>query len=114
MPNPAPTPPNAVSGSDRGELVAPSRPRRERSDAARNRASVLAAADALFRARDPRTVTMEDVCRAAGVGRATLYRRFPDVRSIAVALLDRHERDLQERLLRGAPPLGPGRRRGSG
>jgi len=69
---------------------------------------VLAAAEALFRERDPRTVTMEDICRASGVGRATLYRRYPDVRSIAVALLDRHERDLQERLLRGAPPLGPG------
>lgn len=107
MPNPA-TPPDAVTGSDAGLLAAPPQPRRERSDAAHNRALVLAAAEALFRARDPRTVTMEDVCRAAGVGRATLYRRFPDVRSIAVALLDQHERDLQERLLRGAPPLGPG------
>ena len=51
---------------------------------------------------------MEDVARAAGVGRATLYRRYPDVRSIATALLDRHESALQEELLRGAPPLGPG------
>jgi AcrR family transcriptional regulator len=83
-------------------------PRRERADAARNRMQVLAAADGLFRERDPGTVTMEDVCRAAGVGRATLYRRYPDVRSIALALLDRHERDLQESLLRGEPPLGPG------
>ncbi|MGH2715176.1 MAG: TetR/AcrR family transcriptional regulator, partial [Thermoleophilaceae bacterium] len=44
----------------------------------------------------------------AGVGKATLYRRYPDVPSIALALLDEHERALQERLLRGAPPLGPG------
>ncbi|MGE3289389.1 MAG: TetR/AcrR family transcriptional regulator [Pseudonocardia sp.] len=83
-------------------------PRRERADAARNRAQVLAAAEALLRERDPADVTMEDVVRAAGVGRATLYRRFPDVRSIAVALLDDHERDLQQRLLDGPPPLGPG------
>lgn len=82
--------------------------RRERADAARNRGHVLAAAEMLLRERDPRAITMDDIARAAGVGRATLYRRFPDLRSIAAALLDRHERDLQERLLRGDPPLGPG------
>ena len=83
-------------------------PRRERADAARNRERVLAAAEGLFRCCDPLSVTMEDVARAAGVGRATLYRRYPDVRSIAVALLDQHEYALQERLIRGDPPLGPG------
>ncbi|WP_051177795.1 TetR/AcrR family transcriptional regulator [Nocardia concava] len=80
----------------------------ERADAARNRAKVLAAAAELFATRDPRTVTMDDVAKAAGVGRGTLYRRYPDVVSIAVALLDEHERALQEQLLRGEPPLGPG------
>ncbi|MBW8483814.1 TetR/AcrR family transcriptional regulator [Actinomadura parmotrematis] len=85
----------------------PARPR-ERADAARNRARVLDAAAALFAARDPRTVTMDDVAKAAGVGRGTLYRRYPDVASIALALLDEHERALQERLLGGPPPLGPG------
>jgi AcrR family transcriptional regulator len=82
--------------------------RTERADAARNRARVLAAADRLFAERAPETVTMEDIARAAGVGRGTLYRRYPDRASIAVALLDRHERALQEQLIRGAPPLGPG------
>jgi AcrR family transcriptional regulator len=51
---------------------------------------------------------MEDIARAAGVGKGTLYRRYPDRASIAVALLDTHERALQEQLLRGPPPLGPG------
>jgi AcrR family transcriptional regulator len=83
-------------------------PRAERADAARNRARVLASAEALFRGRDPRAVTMDEVARAAGVGRATLYRRYPDVASIADALLGEHERDLQERMMRGDPPLGPG------
>ncbi|MBF6438233.1 TetR/AcrR family transcriptional regulator [Nocardia cyriacigeorgica] len=80
----------------------------ERADAARNRAKVLTAAAELFAARDPRTVTMDDIAKAAGVGRGTLYRRYPDTHSIAVALLDEHERALQEQLVRGAPPLGPG------
>jgi AcrR family transcriptional regulator len=69
---------------------------------------VLAAAADLFATHDPRTVTMDDIAKAAGVGRATVYRRYPDTWSIAVALLDEHERKLQERLLRGDPPLGPG------
>src|SRR3712207_4625110 len=51
---------------------------------------------------------MGDIARAAGVGRATLYRRFPDPGSVAVALLDEHERQLQQELVSGAPPLGPG------
>jgi len=81
---------------------------RERADAARNRAKVLAAASELFTTRDPREVTMDDIAKAAGVGRGTLYRRYPDTAAIAQALLDEHERDLQGRLMRGDPPLGPG------
>lgn len=81
---------------------------RERADAARNRARVLAAAERLFLETDGREVTMEQIASAAGVGKATLYRRYPDVASIAVALLDEHERLLQEQIVRGAPPLGPG------
>nr|WP_255559554.1 TetR/AcrR family transcriptional regulator [Mumia sp. zg.B17] len=53
---------------------------------------------------------MNDIARAAGVGRGTLYRRYPDRASIATALLDEHERRLQEALLSGPPPLGPGAR----
>jgi AcrR family transcriptional regulator len=92
----------------RSDLLAEPSAVPERADAARNRARVLAAAADLFATRDPRTVTMDDIAKAAGVGRATVYRRYPDTWSIAVALLDEHERALQERLLRGDPPLGPG------
>jgi AcrR family transcriptional regulator len=87
------------------ELPAPDGPR-ERADAARNRARVLAAAGRLIAERND--VTMEQIAAAAGVGKGTLYRRYPDVASIAQALLDEHERELQERLVRGPPPLGPG------
>jgi AcrR family transcriptional regulator len=82
--------------------------RRERADAARNRARVLAAAERLFAERGATSVSMEDVARAAGVGKGTLYRRYPDRSALAVALLDEHERRLQQRLLDGPPPLGPG------
>jgi AcrR family transcriptional regulator len=112
--------PTVVAGTDRpvvarilgmaAQLGDPRSPRErpERADAARNRQRILAAAEELFAARGPGVVTMEDIARAAGVGKGTLYRRFPDRASIAVALLDAHERALQERLLRGPPPLGPG------
>ncbi|GAA2060513.1 TetR/AcrR family transcriptional regulator [Catenulispora yoronensis] len=82
-------------------------PEKERADAARNRARVLAAAEELFAAGDPGAVTMDDIAKAAGVGRGTLYRRYPDRASIAQALLDEHERVIQERILRGPGPLGP-------
>lgn len=79
-----------------------------RADAARNQARVLAAAERLFATTDAAQVTMEDIARAAGVGRATLYRRYRTPASVALALLDEHERRLQEAILRGEPPLGPG------
>jgi AcrR family transcriptional regulator len=83
-------------------------PTRERADAARNRLKVLAAAEKLFASANATDVTMEDIAREAGVGRATLYRRYPDPVSIAQALLGEHEAELQQRILFGPPPLGPG------
>jgi AcrR family transcriptional regulator len=86
--------------------VAP--PRRERADAARNRARVLDAARRLFAERGLRAVSMADVAEAAGVAKGTVFHRFGDRSGLALALLDEHERELQERVLRGPPPLGPG------
>src|SRR5215210_1804500 len=85
---------------------APDRP--ERADATANRQRVLRAAAELFAGGDPRAITMKDIAKAAGVGRATLYRRYPTVSAVAEALLDEHERVLQQELLSGPPPLGPG------
>lgn len=83
-------------------------PPAERADAARNRARILAAAEALFAERGVAKVSMDDVASAAGVGKGTLYRRFGDKAGLGVAVLDARERDLQEAILRGPPPLGPG------
>ena len=83
-------------------------PPRERADAARNRAAVLQAAAELFAEHGVTAVSMDQVAAAAGVGKGTIFRRFGDRAGLAVALLDARERELQEAILHGPPPLGPG------
>jgi AcrR family transcriptional regulator len=51
---------------------------------------------------------MDAVAAAAGVGKGTLFRRFGDKAGLAVALLDDQERTLQDAILFGSAPLGPG------
>ncbi len=82
--------------------------RPERADAVRNRRRILEAARRLFERHGVHAVSLEQVAREAGVGRATLFRRFEDRAALLQALLDEHERALQDALLRGPPPLGPG------
>jgi AcrR family transcriptional regulator len=83
-------------------------PAKERADAARNRVVVLEAAARLFAEHGVEAVSMDQVAAAAGVGKGTLFRRFGDKSGLAAALLDTRERLLQEAILRGPPPLGPG------
>ena len=80
----------------------------ERADAARNRTRILAAAERLIEERGIEAVSMEAIAMAAGVGKGTLFRRFGDRAGLVYALLDSRERALQERMIRGEPPLGPG------
>jgi len=84
------------------------RPRAERRDKARNRGRVLAAAAELFAANGVERVTIDELAARAGVGVGTIYRGFGDKGGLVAAILDQRERDLQEAVLRGAPPLGPG------
>lgn len=79
----------------------------ERADAARNRERILAAARRLFDERGAQNVSMDDIAREAGVAKGTIFHRFGDRSALALALLDEHERALQEEVLRGPPPLGP-------
>lgn len=80
----------------------------ERADAARNRERILCAAARLFTERGAEHVSMDDVAEEAGVGKGTLYRRFGDKAGLALALLDEDDRRLQEAMIRGEAPLGPG------
>jgi AcrR family transcriptional regulator len=87
-------------------LVAGQRP--ERSDAARNRSSILLAAERLLAEQGPESITMDRVACEAGVGKGTLFRRFGSRPALFHALLDDTERRLQEGFIRGPAPLGPG------
>lgn len=101
--------PQSGSASSVRELLAlRTAPPKERADAARNRAVVLAAAAGLFREHGVQAVSMDAVAAAAGVGKGTLFRRFGDKAGLAVALLDEQERTLQDAILFGPAPLGPG------
>jgi AcrR family transcriptional regulator len=71
----------------------------ERSDAARNRRVILRTARTLFEERGVTCVTMEEIARASGVGKGTLYRRFPHKGFLCQALLDEPTRHLQEQTL---------------
>jgi AcrR family transcriptional regulator len=81
---------------------------RERADARRNRERILCEAARLFAERGVDQVSMDDVAHAAGVGKGTLYRRFEDRAQLLRALIEQPERELQDRMIRGDPPLGPG------
>jgi AcrR family transcriptional regulator len=80
----------------------------ERADAARNRRRILAAAARLFERDGVRCTSMDAIATEAGVGKGTLFRRFGDRATLALAVLDESERELQDGLLSGPPPLGPG------
>ncbi|MFF1413272.1 TetR/AcrR family transcriptional regulator [Streptomyces sp. NPDC058289] len=84
------------------------RPARERADAARNRSRILVVAAELFREQGVDNVSLDAIAARAGVGKGTLYRRFGSKSGLAVALLDAQESELQDKMLHGPPPLGPG------
>ncbi len=83
-------------------------PHAERADAARNRRVLLATARAMLAEQGADKITMDGLAERAGLGKGTVFRRFGTRAGIFQALLDDHERDFQERVLSGPPPLGPG------
>lgn len=82
--------------------------RKERADALRNREAVLAAADDLFaRSQSPRSVSMDEIAAAAGVGKGTLFRRFGDRTGLIRALVEARIQPLRHAVETGPAPLGP-------
>ncbi len=81
---------------------------RERADAARNRAAILAAAERLLSEHGAEHVSIERVAQAAGVGKATVFHRFGSRAGLMRALAMERLGALQEAMRAGPPPLGPG------
>ena len=71
-----------------------------RSDALKNRELLLETAQRLFNQHGVDAVSMSAVAQAAGVGKGTLYRHFPNKSELLEVLIDADQRDLQERTLR--------------
>ncbi|MCP2263934.1 transcriptional regulator, TetR family [Promicromonospora thailandica] len=90
------------------EITLAGGPRRERSDAVRNRNRLLDVAARLVAEHGAGNVTMDQVATAAGVGKGTVFRRFGDRAGLMRALLDHAEKRFQEAFLTGPAPLGPG------
>jgi AcrR family transcriptional regulator len=103
----AEVPVSAVTRTPIALPMADERPR-ERGDAAANRRRILEAARALLSDPGADDLTMDALACAAAVGKGTIFRRFGDRAGLAEALVDDDMRDLQDRLLHGPPPLGPG------
>ena len=80
----------------------------ERADAARNRQLLLAAARQMLAEQGADKLTMDGLAERAGLGKGTVFRRFGTRAGIFQALLDDDEREFQQRVLSGPPPLGPG------
>jgi AcrR family transcriptional regulator len=86
--------------------LGPSQP--ERADAARNRRHLLATAREMLAEQGAEKLTMDALAERAGLGKGTVFRRFGTRAGIFQALLDDDERDFQQQVLSGPPPLGPG------
>ena len=80
----------------------------ERADAARNRRILLATAREMLAEQGADQITMDGLAERAALGKGTVFRRFGTRAGIFQALLDDDERDFQQRVLSGPPPLGPG------
>ena len=91
-----------------GPLLGIGAQRGERADAARNRQRLLDTAREMIAEVGVDKVTMDGLAERSGLGKGTVFRRFRTRAGIFLALLDDDERALQELVLSGPPPLGPG------
>jgi AcrR family transcriptional regulator len=77
-----------------------------RADAQRNRERVLDAATEVFAASGPEA-SVDEIAKRAGVGHATVFRRFPTKDDLMYAVIERHVaqmRALAEEALRADDP----------
>jgi len=80
----------------------------ERADAARNRRAILLATEELLTRLPPEQISMEQVAATAGVGKGTVFHRFGNRAGLMRALMQERAMVLQQAVVDGPPPLGPG------
>ncbi|WP_346056657.1 MULTISPECIES: TetR/AcrR family transcriptional regulator [Amycolatopsis] len=73
-----------------------------RTDARRNRERILRVADEAF-ATGSEIVPLAEIARRVGLGRATVYRHFPDRAALGTAIASQHLGTIAD-LVRGDPP----------
>lgn len=78
-----------------------------RADAARNRASLLAAAEEEFAERGP-SASVADIARRAGVAKGTVFRHFPTKEDLIASIVSGHVAVLAEAAQRLAGSPEPG------
>ncbi|MGN5237447.1 MULTISPECIES: TetR family transcriptional regulator [unclassified Rhodococcus (in: high G+C Gram-positive bacteria)] len=83
-------------------------PKKERSDAARNRRAILDATDALLAAHGSEHVSIDQIAAAAGVGKGTIFHRFGSRAGLMRELVRERALVLRDAVTDGGPPLGPG------
>jgi AcrR family transcriptional regulator len=98
-------PPAAEDGV---ELPVAGQAPRRRADATRNHERVLCTARRLFADRGPQNVSMDAIAGEAGVGKGTIFRAFGDRSNLIGEILGEDESVLQDAVIRGPAPLGPG------
>ena len=77
-------------------------PKRTRLTPEARRDQILDRAAELILADGLAAISMEGVARAAGVSKGLVYNYFPDRQALFAALLQREQRDLNDRGMRGA------------
>ena len=69
---------------------------RREDEKERRRGEILDAAEALFTRHDPGSVGMNEIAKAAGCSRATLYRYFENREALRIAYVARETHRLSE------------------
>jgi len=72
--------------------------RRERKDAQEHRRLILQTAQTLFNEHGVHTVSMHQIAKTAGIGQATLYRKYAHKGDLCIDLIQDYSKELMNRI----------------